>query len=93
MDSGRFIDAAQVVLTGYDAALSRQWREEERGWRAADLDWRASERGFMALDRRFMCAPPLAPPGAALARRPAWRRGRRRVRAAPLWPPPPPPAL
>jgi hypothetical protein len=43
----RLVEAAQALLTGYDTALNRQWREEDRGWRAADLSWRQSEKEFM----------------------------------------------
>lgn len=49
----RFLDAAQVVLSGYDAALSRQWREEDRAWRQQDLEWRETERTFMQAEIRF----------------------------------------
>lgn len=43
----RLVEAAQALLTGYDTALSRQWREEDRAWRQADLSWREREATFM----------------------------------------------
>lgn len=43
----RLVEAAQALLTGYDTALNRQWREEDRDWRAADLNWRQHEREFV----------------------------------------------
>jgi hypothetical protein len=48
------IDTAQVFLTGYDVALSRLWREEERKWRVEDLDWREKEHQYMEHDYAFM---------------------------------------
>lgn len=43
----RLVEAAQALLTGYDTALNRQWREEDREWRKADLTWRERELSFM----------------------------------------------
>lgn len=43
----RLVEAAQALLTGYDTALNRQWREEDRAWRHADLSWREREHAFM----------------------------------------------
>lgn len=43
----RLVEAAQALLTGYDTALNRQWREEDREWRAADISWRQHEREFV----------------------------------------------
>lgn len=55
------VDAAQALLTGFDTALSKQWREEDRkwreedrGWRASDMQWRDTERKFLAMDKQFM---------------------------------------
>jgi hypothetical protein len=43
----RLVEAAQALLTGYDTALSRGFREEERVWRKEDLTWRDTEAGFL----------------------------------------------
>lgn len=50
----RLVEAAQALLTGYDTALSRQWREEERAWRRDDLSWRAQELGFAQAQHAFL---------------------------------------
>jgi hypothetical protein len=43
----RLVEAAQALLTGYDTALNRQWRDEDRAWRHVDLTWRDKEHSFM----------------------------------------------
>lgn len=55
------VDAAQALLTGFDTALSKQWREEDRkwrdedrGWRKDDLDYRELEKHYHARDGKFM---------------------------------------
>lgn len=50
----RLVEAAQALLTGYDTALSRQWREEERRWRLEDLQWRGKERTYADAEAAFM---------------------------------------
>lgn len=54
------VDAAQALLTGFDTALSKQWREEDRkwreedrGWRRDDLEWREQEKRHILLDHKF----------------------------------------
>lgn len=42
------------ILTGYDVALQRQWRTEDRGWRTEDLEWRAFETSAMQQEQAFM---------------------------------------
>lgn len=49
----RLVEAAQALLTGYDTALNRQWREEDRLWRQADLCWRDRELKFMDQQSRW----------------------------------------
>lgn len=39
-------ETAQAVLTGYDTALNKQFREEDRKWRVEDLAWRDQERFY-----------------------------------------------
>ena len=48
------MDAAQALLTGFDTALSKQWREEDRTWRRNDMEWREIERAVHARDERFV---------------------------------------
>lgn len=38
------MDTAQALLQATDTALSRAWRDEDRGWRKADLAWRDHAR-------------------------------------------------
>jgi hypothetical protein len=52
----RFTEAAQALLTGYDTALSRQWREEDRTWRDDDLVHRAKELQYSKAQHDFLCA-------------------------------------
>jgi calcium release-activated calcium channel protein 1 len=52
----RLVEAAQALLTGYDTALSREWRAEDRQWRGEDLKWREAERTQMLAERDFMWA-------------------------------------
>lgn len=51
----RLIEGLQALLTGYDAALGREWRTEERAWRDEDLEWRAAERAKAEAELSFMC--------------------------------------
>jgi hypothetical protein len=53
-NSERVVDTAQVLLTGYDVGLSRNWREEDRRWRREDMDWREHEQRCLQLDYAFM---------------------------------------
>lgn len=48
------MEAAQALLTGYDTALSRQWREEDRRWRADDLAWREREYKYAERQDAFL---------------------------------------
>jgi len=48
------IEGLQALLTGYDAALGREWRAEDRAWRGDDLKWRETERAKMAAELDFM---------------------------------------
>lgn len=50
----RLVEAAQALLTGYDTALSRDWRAEDRKWREEDLKWREAERAKMSAELEFM---------------------------------------
>jgi calcium release-activated calcium channel protein 1 len=50
----RLVEAAQALLTGYDTALSRQWREEDRRWRADDLAWREREYKYAERQDAFL---------------------------------------
>lgn len=52
--SETFFESAQAILTGFDTALSRQWREEDRKWRREDMEWRKIEEGQVHLDTEFM---------------------------------------
>lgn len=45
--ASELIDTAQALLTATDTALSKAYRDEDRGWRAADLGWREAEKSFM----------------------------------------------
>ena len=50
----RLVEAAQALLTGYDTALSREWRAEDRQWRGEDLKWREAEKAKMREELDFM---------------------------------------
>eukprot|EP00882_Tetradesmus_deserticola_P026906 GHRQ01029727.1.p1 GENE.GHRQ01029727.1~~GHRQ01029727.1.p1 ORF type:complete len:295 (+),score=71.27 GHRQ01029727.1:368-1252(+) len=50
----RLVEAAQALLTGYDTALSRQWREEDRRWRTEDMCWRQKELHFSDAQHTFL---------------------------------------
>ncbi|WIA19221.1 hypothetical protein OEZ85_003861 [Tetradesmus obliquus] len=50
----RLVEAAQALLTGYDTALSRQWREEDRKWRTEDMCWRQKELYFSEAQHSFL---------------------------------------
>lgn len=52
--SEALFESAQALLTGYDTAVSKQWREEDRRWRQEDLEWRSRESEQMALDKEYM---------------------------------------
>ncbi|CAD7703857.1 unnamed protein product [Ostreobium quekettii] len=52
--SETLFESAQAILTGFDTALSRQWREEDRKWRREDLEWRKVEQGQIGLETDFM---------------------------------------
>ncbi|GMH34123.1 hypothetical protein BSKO_01957 [Bryopsis sp. KO-2023] len=52
--SEALFESAQALLTGYDTAISKQWREEDRRWRNEDMEWRKRERERMALDKEYM---------------------------------------
>lgn len=52
--SETFFESAQAILTGFDTALSRQWREEDRKWRREDMEWRKIEEGQVHLDTEFI---------------------------------------
>jgi hypothetical protein len=50
----RLVEAAQALLTGYDTALSRQWREEDRKWRTEDMCWRQKELYYSEAQHSFL---------------------------------------
>eukprot|EP00882_Tetradesmus_deserticola_P005990 GHRQ01006307.1.p1 GENE.GHRQ01006307.1~~GHRQ01006307.1.p1 ORF type:complete len:324 (+),score=124.39 GHRQ01006307.1:417-1388(+) len=50
----RLVEAAQALLTGYDTALNRQWREEDRRWRTEDMCWRQKELHFSDAQHTFL---------------------------------------
>jgi hypothetical protein len=50
----RLVEAAQALLTGYDTALSRQWRDEDRKWRLEDMRWRERELFYSDAEMAFM---------------------------------------
>jgi hypothetical protein len=50
----RLLEGLQALLTGYDAALGREWRAEDRVWRGEDVKWREAERAKMAAELDFM---------------------------------------
>eukprot|EP00803_Ostreobium_quekettii_P011486 evm.model.scf_2756.1 EVM.evm.TU.scf_2756.1 scf_2756:2942-7407(+) len=52
--SETLFESAQAILTGFDTALSRQWREEDRRWRREDVEWRKVEGAQMNLDADFI---------------------------------------
>lgn len=52
--SEALFESAQALLTGYDTAVSKQWREEDRRWRQEDLEWRRRESEQMTLDMDYM---------------------------------------
>jgi len=45
----RLVEAAQALLTGYDTALSRQWREEDRRWRHGAVQLLQQQQHLLAL--------------------------------------------
>ncbi len=52
--SEALFETAQAVLTGYDTALNKQFREEDRKWRTEDLAWRNEERFYNEANMQHM---------------------------------------